>query len=272
MITLADFKSIEGEVEFALNQLFDHLEAKALRHNYVAFLADGEYEHDWSGRSRLNPYSIDNRKDRYKDESRLNFFIHYMRTFYDFSGGREVIDDDEYRITLEMMIYCHAWESKPILKKLFRLAELANYKSYPWHVDVPEMSKHSYIRFDIRDRFAARGLIVANVIRNSFHTSLRNAFAHSEYQINTRRKVILLDTYKGANWDIKEISFDDWSKRFAYTSWLVYLLHNIAATRKTTMGIVNPEQLILHPKSSEKHLVARHIYYDTYRDSFSFYR
>ncbi len=28
MINLADFKSIEGEVEFALNQLFDHLEAK----------------------------------------------------------------------------------------------------------------------------------------------------------------------------------------------------------------------------------------------------
>ncbi|QNN42631.1 hypothetical protein [Pedobacter roseus] len=272
MITLKKFRKIDQEVKDAIEEAFDYISARSLEHNYLLFLAEGEFHaRPINSSLNLNPYTIDNRGDRYKDESRLRFFIEFMKNQYGFPSGQTSIPDDEYRITIEMMVYTHIWEAKAFLRQLYRLATLVSGASYPWKVEVPEMSRHTYIRMDIRDVLAGKKLKLANVISNGFLTSLRNAFAHSEYQIDMHNKQIHLDTYKGARWDIPLISFDDWSLRFAYSALLSYHFLNIKARKRKEYGTAKPKTLIMHPITSERHFRARYIYYDQRRNSFGFH-
>ncbi len=172
------------------------------------------------------------------------------------------------------MIYTHIWESKPFLKQLYRMARLADKKSYDWSVNVPEMEKHKFIRFQIRDVIASKGLHVANIISAGFHTSLRNAFAHSEYEFNNTYRYIHLDTFKGdTTWDIENIAFDDWTKRFAYSALLSYHFLNIRHKKRTELikDFGKDEFLIIHP-INERSFRCIKIYYDEEHDNFSFYR
>ncbi len=85
MITRTEFAKIDQEVIESLEEAFDYLKLHCVDHNYILFLADGEYKEEYgNSQLRSNPYSIDNREDRYKDVSRLNFFIKFMKTFYSF--------------------------------------------------------------------------------------------------------------------------------------------------------------------------------------------
>lgn len=195
MITRADFAQIDKEVIESLEEAFDYLKTNCVDHNYILFLADGEYKQQYENSYlKLNPFTIDNREDRYKDQSRLNFFIQFMKSSYSFPTSVNQTDDNEFRLTMELMIYTHIWESKPFLKQLYRLASLTVGKPYQWEVVVPEKSKHKYIREEIRDNLKSKKLKLETVISKGFLTSLRNAFAHSEYQFDDNNKMIHLDT------------------------------------------------------------------------------
>ncbi len=81
-----------------------------------------------------------------------------------------------------------------------------------------------------------------------------------------------MDTYKGDDaWDIEFISFDDWSKRFAYSIFLNYHLLNYIHKRR--MGLVaeygKSDFQIVHP-ISESSFRINEIRYDTERDAFYF--
>jgi len=271
MITRDEFSLIYDEVNKAINDVFDYIFENSLDHNYVLFLADGEYKEQYL-RSRLNPFVIDSREDKYKDESRLNFFIQFMKTFYSFPTGTTQTDDNEQRLHMELMIYSHTWESKPFLKQLYRLASLVDGNSYLWDVTVPEMSKHSFIRSGIRNTFRNKGLHIAQVITNAFHTSLRNAFAHSEYVFDNTNRQIHLDTYKGETWDLENISYDDWTKRFVYSALISYLLINEKHERRISLitDFGRDTFSILHPVTERK-FILRYIYYEPKYDQFSFH-
>lgn len=274
MITRNEFVQIDNEVKYSLHEAFEYLRNNCIDHNYVLFLADGEYKEELKkSHLRLNPYSIDNKEDRYKDQSRQNFFIKFMQLFYSFPKRRPRTDDNEFRLTMELMIYTHIWESKPFLKQMYRLASLAKGANYEWSVEVPEMSKHEFIRENIRDVLKALNLSLNTVITNGFHTSLRNAFAHSEFQIDNHNKLIHLDTYKGASWDIKRISFDEWTKRFAYSALLSYHFFNERAIKRKDLinDFGTDKFLIIHPITKTK-FKARYIYYDLEWDRFNFTR
>lgn len=274
MITRKEFAKIDKEVKDSLHEAFENLRLNCVDHNYILFLADGEFQERLkNSHLKLNPYSIDNRGDRYKDQSRQNFFIRFMQLFYSFPKGKPKTDDNEFRLTMELMIYSHIWESKPFLKQLYRLASLSSGDNYKWAVDIPEMSKHEFIRENIRDVFKVKKLRLADVITKGFHTSLRNAFAHSEYQFNNHSKHIYLDTYKGAAWDIKNISFDDWTKRFAYSALLSYHFFNERIRKRQDLinDFGTDKFLIIHPVTETK-FRARHIYYELEFDRFSFER
>lgn len=274
MITRTEFAQIDQEVIDSLEEAFNYLKFNCVDHNYILFLADGEYKEEYkNSHLKLNPFTIDNREDRYKDQSRLNFFIQFMKTFYSFPSSINQTDDNEFRLTMELMIYTHIWESKPFLKQLYRLASLADGKSYQWEVIVPEMSKHNYIRDDIRNTLKEKKLKLATVISKGFHTSLRNAFAHSEYQLDENNKFIHLDTYKGGAWDIQKISYDDWTKRFAYSALLSYHFLNVRASKRKSLpqDFGKSEYLIIHPINQTSFRASK-IYYDTQWDRFSFYK
>jgi hypothetical protein len=238
MITRIDFASIDDEIQKAVQDTFDNIR-NSNQGDYALFLSDAEYKKEYdNAMSKLNPYVIDNRIDRYKDESRLRFMSEFLSTFYAFPSSQSSTDDNEQRMHMELMVYTHIWESKPFLKKLHRLAHLNNIDQYNWKVEVPDMTKHKFIRDDIRKTFEDAGNALSDVIRNGFHTSLRNAFAHSEYSFDTMNgnKRIWLDNYNGDDtWELKEISFDEWSKRFVYSALLSYHLMNLAHSNRVTL-------------------------------------
>lgn len=273
MISFTEFKNIDVEVKNAVISAFDYSIAYNREDSYILFLANGEYHSEFDGPNRrVNPYTIDNRLDIYKDESRFRFFIEFMRTYYSFPAGATRNDDNEYRITIEMMVYSHIWESKPFLKQLFKLSALCAKKGFIWNVSVPDMSKHEFIRNEIRSLFKESNLDLADIISKGFHTSLRNAFAHAEYSVDITNSRIVLDTYKPhLSWDIREISFDDWTKKFIYTALLAYHFENEKLKRRKsiTKDFGKSEFLVIHPISKNKFTI-REIICDQNQDSIYF--
>lgn len=274
MITLTEFQQIDHEVQASVDQILDYIRDNCREHNYVLLLAECEYKSEFENTIlNLNPYVIDSFEDKRKENTRIDFLVEFLRIYYSFADQATKVDDNYYRLNLELMIYSHIWEAEPYLKKLYRLAELVSKDSYAWEVQVPEMSKHLFIRNDIKAVIKNKKLTLADIITKSFHTSLRNAFAHSQYSFNNYQKCIDLYTYKGDDsWDIKLISFDDWSKRFVYSFYLNYHLLNSLHLRRLSLtnDFAKDSFLIIHPINKTRFRVNR-IWYDTYRDAFGFY-
>ena len=237
MISKTDFAAINSEIIKTIDDTLIELRI-ANQNDYALFLADGEYRKEQENTSlKLNPNVIDYRLDRYKDASRLTFLSEFLSTFYSFPSSQKSIDDSEQRMHMELMVYTHIWEAKPFLKKLYRLAQLNNGEQYIWDVQIPDMSKHGFIRNEIRKNFGEKGNNLFQIIKNGFHTSLRNAFAHAEYFFDTmnNNRRIILDNYGGESWELQEINFDEWSKRFVYSALLSYHLLNLSHKHRTEL-------------------------------------
>lgn len=274
MIKRQRFAEIDKEVKDCIQQTLNNLKAKSPE-NYVLFLADGEYKKEYDNlQTTFSPFVIDNRIDRYKDHTRLTFLFNFLTTFYKFPTSQNSTDDNEQRIHMELMSYSHIWESKPFLKKLHRLSHLDNNEDYNWSVIVPDMGKHDFIRKGIRETLEANNNPLAMVIKKGFHTSLRNAFAHSDYSFDTMNgnKRIYLDNYTGQAWELQEISFDDWSERFVYSSLLSF--HLLDLTHKNRIALVTDfgtdTFTIKHPSKSDI-LNYINITYTQKHDSFTCY-
>lgn len=275
MITRQEFADIDQEIKDSIRLTFDSLRNNSPE-NYVLFLADAEYVNDYENTTlNLNPYVIDSRMDRYKDETRLTFLSNFLSAFYSFPSTQQSTDDNEQRIHMELMIYTHIWESKPFLKRLFRLAHISNGEDYNWNAAVPDMKKYKFIRDEIRMVFDKNNNELGKIIKKGFHSSLRNAFAHSEFSFDTMNgnKKIWLDTYKGAQWDIQEISFDDWSKRFVYSALLSY--HLLSLTHKNRINLISDfgtDQFKIKLPSSTGPTRETNIIYRQEHDAFNFER
>lgn len=234
MITREKYCEINDEIKLSVTSALDELRNLDLG-NYILFLADAEYFENSS--SQTSPYRIDNRLDTIIDSTRIEFLSKFLTEYYRFPLSQSSTDDDSYRMNLELMVYSHLWESKSYLKKLYRLANLLDNKDYEWEVQVPPMGKHKFIRNEIRGTFKKNNITLGEVIKNGFHTSLRNAFAHSEYSFDRMNKHnrINLYNYGGENWELRSISFDDWSLRFVYSALLGYYFLKIILERRLNL-------------------------------------
>lgn len=271
MITKARFGEINNEVKGAIESSFDALK-RISQNNYITFLADGEFrkEHN-TDTSTQNPYVIDYQIDHYKDETRLKFLTQFLSLFYSFPTEQLEVDDNEQRIHMELMIYSHMWEAKPLLKRLYRLAHLINGEDYNWDVAIPDMGKHTFIREDIRSLFLAKADHIGEVIKKGFHTSLRNAFAHSEYVIDTRNLRLILDNYNGASWELRNVPFNDWSERFVYSALLsFYLLDYTYKRRQSLVDEFSTDTFTIKHPSRNRGINDTKIKYRREADSFSF--
>lgn len=214
MIRKGEFKKIEIEVQNAVNEAFDYAKTKEKNGNdTILFLGNAHYMDNLVG-TGTNPYTIDYRLDNLNDEVRLSNLMEYLNLNYSFNAENTV--DSKFTLSIELMIYTHMWESKPYLKILKKLSDLCDSQDYNWNVTVPDI-KPNFIRVHIRDVFKKHNLKIHEIITKGFHTSLRNAFAHSEYVFGWNAPKINLLNYKGESWALKEITFDDWTKRFCYT-------------------------------------------------------
>lgn len=252
MITIEKFNTIDKEIKNSLQETLNGVKNNS-PHNYIIYLANGEYISEYKNSKAItNPYIIGYTIDNFKDSTRLDFLIKFLTSYYNFSSVQTETDDDVYKISLELMIYCHIWESKPFLKRLYRLAHISNNEEYNWEVKVPDMSKHTFIRNEIKEVFKLNNNNLAEIIEKGFHSTIRNSFAHSEYNIDTmnNNRRIVLDSYSGTfPGDIKEISFDDWSQRFVYSSLLSYHLLNTTKIHRNNLvsSLKTDKFMIKHP-------------------------
>lgn len=270
MISIEAFKKIETEVKEALDEALDNLKSSSLE-NYILFIANGEYMNCLEKDLKLNPNIIDDRTWFFDDETRLVFLNTFLNAFYSFSYGKDSVDDDIFRINLELMVYSHIWESIPFLKRFFRLASLVNGDRYPWKVTVPKRYKHDFIRNKIKDIFLKNKLNLGNIIAKGFHSSLRNAFAHSQYNIDLVSKKIILRNYEGKySWELPDIFLDEWSKRFVYSIWMSYLLIKVTIERrKNLISEFETNRFVVSiPSKDGKSILSINILYDPDKDSF----
>jgi len=184
MITKVKFLEIENEViskiENALYQLFVNYPE-----DYVLFMACGEYDEIIANNKELglSPYTISGHNlDSYYDITRQKFLCEFLNRYYNFRDNKELQNDD-YRMNIEFLIYTHIWEAKPFLKKLYRLANLICGKEYDWKIQITNFKKYDFITKKIIDPFNNANCHLGQLITNTYNADLRNAIAHSDYQL-----------------------------------------------------------------------------------------
>jgi hypothetical protein len=215
MIQEVRFREIKEEVDDALEEAFDTARKKEKENNdFLLFLSNAEFIDKYENITNFNPYVIDYRINKLRDQDRLKFLVEYLNEAYKFKEGKTI--DSKKSLNLELMIYTHIWESKPFLRLLKKLSLLCGGEEYDWKVEIPDFSKHKFIR-NIKTQFRSHKLKLAEVIERGYHSSLRNAFAHSEYIFDWNTPSFILSNYKGSDWEIQRLTFDEWTERFSYS-------------------------------------------------------
>lgn len=134
-------KDVEDSIMGALDDLL-----RQSKDNYILYLVHGDYIPELKAIGKPG-YVVNYQVDNYNDETRQRFYSKYMNTYY----GKEPTwdyssEEGEYRLNIELMIYCHVWESTPFLKDIVRLAHLLNDKPYDWDLKIPEHGLYDYIK------------------------------------------------------------------------------------------------------------------------------
>jgi len=167
-------------------------------------------------------YVIDYQLDRYYDETREGFYIRYLNRNYRREGfhyeGDEGIDD----LSIEMMIYDHLWDSSYFLKSLVRIAAILTGKGYIWEPGLKDGGKWEYINREIIEPLKEKGFELGTIVEKGYSTDIRNAFAHSLYNINKESRTIVIRPRRGC----RTISFEEFQKKFLYSVILMNRMQN----------------------------------------------
>ena len=223
MISNNELERLYPRVEKAIVQLYNL--AKQNQGNpgdFLLYLENGHLSsHKIPGYSR---HSIGQGISGVNDQDRKELFRMYTRTPYEenYKKANDRADKEnivKHSLHQELMIYTHAWESFPNLKMLKQLENLVQNGKYRWEINVPDFKRHDFIR-GIRDNFKTKELEIANLLSESYHSQLQNAFAHSEYSFSLRNDKgrIHLGNYDAEKkWMLEFIDLVDWRKRFQTT-------------------------------------------------------
>lgn len=134
--------------------------------------------------------------------------------------GRQICQDKSElpeSIRAEMNSYQGIWENVYFLRTLTEVVRVANGERYDWTLDMYNIntSKSNFIRdriikkLDVCPKFK-------EAIYIAYHTSMRNAVAHSQYHLID--KGIMFDNYNpNKPGDIQAIGFADWEKCYTYS-------------------------------------------------------
>ena len=219
------FLELEAEIKGIIGESF----AKAIKKrpsDFVLLMARGGY-HKHLDRPDLDltPFVLEDRVDFLMDLTRKKFFVIYLNNYVDRLNNKITLngDDLEYEMNIQMMIYCHIWESHLFLNQLERLAFIQQGKEYLWISETPFNSKKNFINHKIIDRFVKTDKNMVNLIKSCYLEDLRHAFAHSTYFINGNR------IYANENglFEGKSISFDYWDDIFVRSVLLSYHLNDM---------------------------------------------
>ncbi|MCU4177081.1 hypothetical protein [Carboxylicivirga sp. N1Y90] len=265
MIKRKEFIAIWKEVKKAIQDSFIFAHNNSLNENdFIQFLAHSEYLESLEG-ANVNPYIIDYTEHRHRDAFRINHLTRYLNEAYTFEDDETA--DSEDKIARELMIYTHIWESKPFLRQLKRLALMTNSEEYGWKVEIPDFTKHKFIRQEVREIFDSKELQIGNVIKKGYHSSLRNSFAHSEFYFDKHNSQIVLTNYKGEDWEIEKISFDEWTQRFCYSFLLSYEFQSMFLKARKQLQHEGEGYPVIMKDKNGKNVVGV-LFYDKTKDFF----
>lgn len=245
MITKERFYEIWNEVDTALKNTFNELEIKCYN-EFVLLLAYAEYDKKYETNRYISAYSVDYyyNKDIYKDENGIYIIYNNLDSYYRYDGR-------DYQQILNFMIGTSIWDTMPFLKRLYRLSYLVKEGKYHWEVEFPDIEKYQIIQKVIKGNFKSKNNPLSDIIEKGYYSLsvIKKALKHSDdsfFKINTSIK---LDDYKGdETWEVKEISFNEWSERFVYSTLLYYYFDKL--TREYRKKIY-PEQIFKLEKASK---------------------
>lgn len=164
----------------------------------------------------LSKYVVDYCLDLYNDETREQFYIKYLNKRYNKEGFDYSDEDGIYDLNVEMMIYCHLWESFRFLKDLARISFILKQKAYNWEVEIPKYKLKNFIREHVQAPLKDVNNELAAFFDDVYSPNLRNAFAHSSYSIDKNNRKIELRSLEFDKDDKvqSQISFDEFQKKF----------------------------------------------------------
>ena len=217
------FIELEKEVKSIIGESF----AKAIKKSpsdFVLLMARGGY-HKHLDRPDLDltPFVLEDKEDYMMDLTRKRFFVRYLNDYVDRLNNKITLNGDnlEYEMNIQMMIYCHIWESHLFLNQLERLSIIQQGKEYLWKSEAP--FNKNFINHQIIDRFVKSDNNMTNLIKSCYSDDLRNAFAHSTYFINGNR----IYANKNGLFNGISISFDSWDDIFVRSVLLSYHLNDM---------------------------------------------
>lgn len=264
MIRKIDFKRLDFQVQQEMQRTFVKARNECNNNDYLLFLSNAQYV-DSLAQTGQNPHVVDYWPDKQHDSFRLGVLMEYININYSFNSENTV--DSHLSLTLELMIYSHLWESKPFLKQLFRLAQLTNGLDYSWDYAVRNDKKYLFIG-EIRKMFDRAELGISEIIGDSYNSSLRNAFAHSEYYFAFGEPKFVLTNYVGKHdYEIKNITYDDWTYKFCKSFLIGYYFQNILHAERTLLESGREFDVVLRRKDGAK--TDGVLIYDKERDAFS---
>lgn len=178
---------------------------------------------------------IDYKMDTYYDKTRTDFYLHYLNRNYRKDGfgyqGEQGIDD----LNIELMIYCHLWDSSYFIKSLCRMASIVTGGGYLWHQDVPWKRKDTFMQERIIKPFKENGFKLGELVESCYDPSVRNSFAHALYTIDVEQRLIHFRPQKGH----MTLSFNEFQKIFLQSVMLMNLMENILETNHIEAAKLN---------------------------------
>lgn len=165
---------------------------------------------------------VDYQLDTYYDNTRTDFYLHYLNRNYRKDGfsyeGEKGVDD----LHIELMIYCHLWDSFYFIKSMCRMASIVNGEGYLWDVKIPWRKKDKFMQDKIIEPLKRCGLMIGGIVEECYDASVRNAFAHSLYTIDVEQRSITFRPESG----VKIMSFDEFQVLFLQSVELMNLMEN----------------------------------------------
>jgi len=208
------------------------------------------------------------------DKHQHEFLIDFMNSSDESEIYKNVKTDEEkerlerYSLNIELMIYSHLWETEWGLSSLKHLTNFVEGIKYDWRLKIPWQDKWSFITKEIKQVFEKHNLDIANLLKETYHSQLRNAFAHGQYGLSW--KVIQLYNFKGKTYEMPAITFEDWEERFIKT---VEIFIEIANQKYLLLKKYSTEKPVLRvwtPVNYPTRIRRTTIYWDKYAGYYSF--
>ncbi len=227
---------VQDEVCEAIEEAFDAI-CKADYIAFILFIGRAEIQRGLKahvGTDCVMEYML----DFYYDETRAAYYLDYLRKNYSRDGYNYGGSAGANDVTTELTIYSHLWESSYFMKSLYRISAIIQGKGYLWENVLPTHDVHKHFHDDVIVPLKEKGLELGTIIEKGYKSSIRNAFAHSLYTVDTRSRALYIRPKSGN----EKFTFEEFQEKFLYSVILMNKMenyqemnHNLAAEKNNAL-------------------------------------